>query len=120
MKPFEELSDEQKSWLLAKAAGWQYCPPFDWLDATGSNYLFSIKNRHEFDLYSPYLMDAAWRILNWWQWRKSEEGGGLPEKLFFAAFGDFEIWMSLPPELARRKWLDKILKMCIDAGLVNE
>lgn len=69
-------------------------------------------------LYDPANMALAWRVLNWREWVKSEEGGGLSEKTFFVGFGDFEAWMKMPPVEAQRRWLDKILSLAIKEGML--
>ncbi len=71
-----------------------------------------------FNLYDPANMALAWRVLNWWEWVKSEEGGGLSEKTFFVGFGDFEAWMKMLPAEALRRWLDKILSLAVKEGMI--
>lgn len=69
-------------------------------------------------LYDPANMALAWRVLNWWDWLKSEEGGGLSGKTFFVGFGDFETWMKMLPAEALRRWLDKILALAVEEGMI--
>lgn len=103
MKEVEEMNDSEKSVLLAKLIGYQ--------TNTEDSPIILTPN-----FYHTSNMELAWQVLNWWRQMKKE---GLPEKQFFAGFGYFEAWMDLPAEQAQIRWLDKILKMAIDAELVE-
>ena len=104
----QEMSDQEKSVLLAKAMGWTvrdivglpadiFAPPDIWVRA-GS-------------LYDPANMALAWRVLNWIGTQ------GLDDIMasWFQEFGCIHI----QPSLAQRLWLDKILELAIEAGLVE-
>lgn len=72
-----------------------------------------------FNLYDPANMALAWRVLNW---------AGMTQ-----FFEDFSKWANarmdltqivvngqdLPPDRAQKSWLDKILALAIEAGMVE-
>jgi hypothetical protein len=72
------------------------------------------------NLYHPTTMALAWRVLNW-AWEHFEPYGAWTN-IMFEAFYDAEIaplWPTLAPADAQRAWLDKILSLVIEAGLIE-
>jgi len=106
--PRNELSDNEKSWMLIRAAN------------------LSIRFDHEPIgppddlLYNERYMHEAWRVLNWateheQNLRVIENGKSKPLAwvIYMTEF------MLLPPADAQRLWLDTVLEMAIEAGLVE-
>lgn len=108
MKPVNEMTAREKTDIFVDLLGWKHEPPYDWLDKD-DNWLFSCER--DFDLYFKNNMDVAWLVLNWWQ--------GLDERILHY-FGDFQTWFSLSPKKAQSKWLDIILELAIQDGMVGE
>lgn len=65
------------------------------------------------NLYDPANMALAWRVLNWAG--ETQFGGNITSRAWNNFWIDMRI---LPPADAQRAWLDKILKLAIEAGLV--
>lgn len=109
-----EMSEQEKSIKLAKLCGWEISEVDEqmrvWIKAEDCPY--SIKN-----LYKEEVMFLAWRVLNWanenqcildyWQ-----ETTCFEHEMFVG-------WFELTPINAQKRWLDKILKIAIEAGLVE-
>jgi hypothetical protein len=130
MTDISKLSDQEKSVLLAKAMGcpaWITLPPGKW---TEYNQFF---NLYEVDSDgNPIHMPLAWRVLNW-----ATEGDGNPNKIDglqprdillcrfsewlvgFSGVG-FTIIVKESPASAQRLWLDCILELTIEAGIIDE
>ena len=140
-----ELSDEQKSVMLAKAMGWEPTPvpvpdvPLLVMFKTNSGeslYSTSVLcqmslddfwERHMPNLYHPQHMSLAWRVLNWAIW-PDDLSPRIDE--YRTVKGEIERWWFNPkpgslapcyvsPAAAQRMWLDKILELAIEAGLVT-
>lgn len=111
----DKLSDQEKSVMLAKAMGKspqnrQAVP--DWMIeipgiARNDKELESVV----FNLYDPENMALAWRVLNWVNYTPLS---GAWNVWFYD-----QLWMWVPPADAQRKWLDKVLELAIEAGLVE-
>lgn len=73
----------------------------------------------EFDinLYDPANMALAWRVLNWAQDQKFIMDDGC--EYFLNLWWVGEKTFSLPPAEAQRAWLDKILELAIEAGMIE-
>jgi len=109
----DNLSDEQKSVMLAKAMGWQVVEHNKRRCTIGH-----IGERigvidYPFNLYAPANFALAWKVLNW----ATEYGRKNNEEMVLW-------WMDVllcnyPPADAQRLWLDKILELAIEAGLVE-
>ena len=104
-----DLTDQQKSVLLAKAMGWH---PADKMTVQG-HYM----ERYH-DLYDPAKMHLAWRVMNW--------AMQLPAKPHQPSMNAwlFEWWYevnlpNLPPAHAQRLWLDKIFALAVEAGIIE-
>ena len=116
----DNLSDEQKSVMLAKAMGWQVVEHNKRRCTIGH-----IGERigvidYPFNLYAPANFALAWKVLNWateheQNLRVIENGKSKPLAwvIYMTEF------MLLPPADAQRLWLDKILELAIEAGLVE-
>ena len=97
----DELSDGQKTVMLAKLAG---MTP----DVMNSGVLCV-------DLYDPANMALAWRVLNW------AAAHGITTQInvvYQYKKGDWARMIDLPPADAQRAWLDYILRKAIEAGMV--
>lgn len=125
-----ELSDKQKSVILARLCGWtvdevtqetmerlygkrsDYMSRMVWRDILGVLYPFGLPN-----FYNTANMDTAWRVLNW-----ATSNDSIHDELID---WDWHRWTShqhiwtMPPTEAQRSWLDKILELAIEAGLVD-
>lgn len=81
------------------------------------------------NLYDPANMALAWRVLNWAATQtktvKAQKGGGDESwQESWATFIDDAIngnldMYSMPPAAAQRAWLDGILGLAIEAGMVD-
>ena len=123
----DKLSDQEKSVMLAKAMGWTalYWSNRDfwssWYHLVDENNR-KIKRRgihkntgdvfHSLmvDLYKPSNMALAWRVLNW------AHETGLCRRYADGVGKNIHFWDA--PADAQRAWLDKILTLAIEAGLV--
>ena len=114
----KELSDEQKSVMLAKLCGWninQQDSGKAWITCPDDAYATT-------NLYRPAFMFLAWRVLNWASSNKSphpEERDEMQHKM--QEWLTYHVgWLDiLSPASAQRLWLDKILELAIEAELVN-
>lgn len=124
----EQMTDEEKSVALARLMGLEIdeghrfeMPGDIW---GGSDYWGWITN-----FYLPIHMALAWRVLNWalrneiiyyglvdWLYATSDN---IPDGYKTAGSNWFSIFF-LPPAEAQRIWLDKILSLAIEAGLVED
>ena len=114
----DNLSDEQKSVMLAKAMGWEKDTYHRvWVDNTAEE----VHRTSSFNLYDPANMALAWRVLNWCheemysnQWLEfSNWWNG-----YYSTPDSLHFW-GLSPADAQRLWLDKILELAIEAGLAE-
>ena len=143
----QEMSDQEKSVLLAKAMGDvfdsdTYCPICGWTyrnDGTGCapgscSMRPAPKQRADEtpNLYDPANMALAWRVLNWAseQMPKETSPPGMVVHTWAGRLHSFwgeSHWVgksklfihSMPPADAQRLWLDKVLTLAIEAGLVE-
>ena len=109
-----------KSVLLAKAMGWEFTQDaiIPWQDGE-EHVLVDLP----LDLYAPENMALAWRVLNWADtilWYHSEPNVFKWSKGdVFQEWWDMKTIFGLPPAEAQAAWLDKILELAIEAGLVE-
>ena len=97
----EELNDEQKTAILAELAN---MTP----DVMNSGVLCV-------DLYDPQNMALAWRVLNHvWSYQHLFDN----QIVTWSYVIGYAIDGSLPPADAQRTWLDMILSLAIEAGMV--
>ena len=69
--------------------------------------------RKQLNLYDPANMALAWRVLNW---AILEQTAQLAHIATWLAIGGF---MSMPPEIAQRIWIDKVFELAIEAGMID-
>jgi len=115
----DNLSDQEKSVMLGKAMGWE-----TFKGAHTKRIFAKIDGvQHDCELYDPANMALAWRVLNWawnhgydmgdgiamWWYAKADQNSTVEDTLLIDA----------TPADAQRAWLDKILTLCIEAGLVE-
>ena len=128
----DKMTDQEKSVLLSQLCGWlkQYenegnawgFTPGGGLDDYYSHLctLLNYKPEHVTpNLYDPANMALAWRVLNW----ATEELPGKPgirQKLFAILWTEDgeDLLYGQEPATAQRRWLDKILTLAIEAGLI--
>jgi hypothetical protein len=123
MTDISEMTEQEKSVLLARAMGWDIgkhgCifPPNEDI----SNYIDTGDNE---SLYDPANMALAWRVLNWAlnYWFEIGEAEGLDIK-FDVRDEYIEIMNAVqehePPADAQCLWLDKILELTIEAEIID-
>lgn len=121
----ENMTDEQKSVMLAKLVGWEVSErhgveSVHYIDAVFvSTDKFTARLTGPDFLYADKWMALAWRVLNWAADRLPGETG--QRQSFFKMLngsGSALWWLS--PEQAQRLWLDKILSLAIEAGMVGK
>jgi hypothetical protein len=108
MTDLTKLNDAQKSVILARLCLWQVVNA-----KTKSGTWDSIIP----DLYNPANMALAWRVLNW---AMTEATGAVTHGM--AQMAHPVSWpglMMAPPDIAQRAWLDKVLELAIEAGMVT-
>jgi hypothetical protein len=134
MMNIDEMTDQEKSVLLARAVGWEFSrhecgePRWSWVDENGQQISGSIHDRvvQVSDdrsslvspmLYSPQRMALAWRVLNW---AVSDPGFGWEVDGWLWNDGLGYDLPNLEPADAQRQWLDKVLELAIEAGLIPD
>jgi hypothetical protein len=144
MSDISGLSDQEKSVMLARAMGWEFsrheCGEgrWSWGDENGYQIGGSLHDdvvKVADDsalsvapmLYSPARMALAWRVLNWISGADSDKEIDEGSLSNVHAWLRFHRWwterdnflVQESPADAQRAWLDKILSLCIEAGLVE-
>jgi len=143
----DEMSEQEKSVVLAKLCGWLYTEmrqtapektereyiiwngpetkePWGILNLSDRVWLDMTKN-----MYNPANMALAWKVLNWASSKSDIEidNYSFPytldqatEIIFEGEYdgNDIPLW-KMPPAEAQRLWLDKILELAIEAGMVT-
>lgn len=125
-----EMSDQEKSVMLARLCGWkhEHLPPKIG-DTLGLNivtdkngdllhkgwFSFPLAYPTIPSLYDPENMPLAWRVLNW-----ALDHLTAPSHFFQLRqmVGDMDLFV-LPRDAAQRAWLDKILELATEAGMVK-
>ena len=128
------MDDQEKSVLLVKAMKWTLSNVIK--DASGKLFLLIQPKGDDWEwvvdidaplnLYDPANMALAWRVLNWASELDTEiDDYSYPyviseaaDCLFERELEDVKMWC-LPPADAQRLWLDKILELAIEAGIVE-
>ena len=116
-----KLSTEQKDIMLANLLGltWDYSQNLSsasniWIHDAAAGISIS-------SFYDPSCMQYAWRVLNW---ANERELSDIP-----ATWGDYILdntcpealeLFSMPPAEAQAAWLDKILELATEAGMVDD
>ena len=131
-----EMSDRKKSVMLARLCGWQYRTDgvtYSWyssddvLDENGFAYHeWQRTGTWEFsviplNLYDPANMALAWRVLNWAMGQNfwMDSVGGYFSDGVWQIIGNEETSL-LPPADAQRAWLDMVLTLATEAGMVTK
>ena len=113
----DNLTDQEKSVLLAKAMG----NPIGFRQPPG------VREFHPVNLYYPVNMVFAWLCLNWASEQDLEIDSysypyvvaqGVAELFDTDVEIRDQIWAQSPAD-AQRLWLDRILELAIEAGLVE-
>lgn len=131
-----DLTDQQKSVLLAKAMGWRVKlaqsgePRWALEDEQRRQLGGSIYDEPSVykdvdltysklcpDLYDPANMALAWRVLNWAYDHPQIEDQGRHDH-FIKWWREANLNTKLPAD-AQRLWLDKILELATNAGIVS-
>ncbi len=126
MNEIDDLKDHENSVLLAKAMGWQIRNS-DRIEGLQFVYDADEVQVHvtrdarflpndPFNLYAPAHMALAWRVLNW---ATIVLDFGLENNIQEWFEGEVDILLTTPAANAQRLWLDKILELAIEAGLVE-
>jgi hypothetical protein len=120
-----ELTDQEKSVVLARLMGWECTPfgqiilpvpeEFDWFDIS-----IQAPNIANDTLYDQQNMALAWRVLNWASTDQVNSTLLWDQYQQFEEFWEDSGMWHLPPADAQRRWLDKILEIAIEAGLVDD
>ena len=125
MNEIDDLKDHENSVLLAKAIGWKIVNS-DRIE--GLQFVYDIDEvqvhvtrdarflpNDPFNLYAPAHMALAWRVLNW-----AEDLDMSTPSLNWKLFEyPLRTLACESPGDAQRLWLDKILALAIEAGLVE-
>ena len=106
----DKMPDQEKSVMLAKAMGWEYNDHWKVLTVDNSDFWY-----REFNLYAPENMALAWRV-HGWAMDNEVQKIALPYRGW---------WIQERPWLwlidgAQREYLDQILALCIEAGIIEE
>ena len=132
----DKLTDQEKSVMLARAMGWEFSRQdcgegrWSWVDENGEQISGSLHDdvvKVSDDpsslvapmLYSPARMALAWRVLNWALFTAPDWDTG---HIIFDGLYDKPLrWVATKlPADAQRAWLDKILSLAIEAGLIPD
>ena len=131
------MNDQEKSILLAKAMEWDVGLMDETIFPTGEDISVFIDTGDGESLYDPANMALAWRVLNWAQQQECFDAGRHDLTGFTFNLTLIDSWIGrmigqknmgrldspslfdLPPADAQRLWLDKILFLVIEAGLVE-
>lgn len=130
----DKMSDEQKSVMLAKLCGWSFFEHMQYyyyllVDAYDNElaYLPDYYNEFENDgngrpnLYDPANMSLAWKCIEWVT--APPKTLKMSEAALNTKFGYWwqgnAMWAETAAD-AQRAWLDKILSLAVEAGMVEE
>jgi len=128
----ETMTDHEKSVVLARLCGW-FAPAGGgflsglWKLDTGGNHVldgfFSKSGEFlpdDFDLYAPVNMALAWRCIEWVT--SPPKTLQMSEAALNTKFGYWwqgnAMWAETAAD-AQRAWLDKIMTLAIEAGMVE-
>ncbi len=108
-----EAGQREASVMLARLMpDWEIRPQDDgkiWVVCPGEPYATT-------NLYQPVFMFLAWRVLNWAMGDRQIQG--IADFGLSSEIGPW-LWI-MPPAEAQRAWLDKILTLAIEAGMIAE
>lgn len=128
------LTDQQKSVLLAKVMGWRVSEKIkdqygNWFvivqEKDADDWLWLKDARYPFSLYREASMALAWRVLNW-AWKQHDrmvvtvDEPDVPLKWWTWWLMNV-LWKAgeMEPAEAIRHILDSILSLAIEAGLIE-
>ena len=127
----DKMTDQAKSVMLARIMpGWEFSRQecgegrWSWVDENGEQISGSLHDdvvQMSDDpwwlvapmLYSPPRMALAWRVLNW-----ANEADEITSQIWYW-WHDRSLYRHSDAD-AQRAWLDKILELAIEAGLIQE
>ena len=134
----DKLTDQAKSVLLIHAMGYVYTRHYDndgyfggftdiYLGDEIFSTVWSLKPSDDweakFNLYDLEHFLESWKVLNWaetngpfCQWPSGKTRS--PHNIFSSWWREQDIWGD-DAEVAMRLWLDKILELLIESGLVR-
>ena len=108
----DELSDQEKTVMLARLCRWAIKNDGGRTWVTCQDEAYSTTN-----LYQPIFMMLAWRVLNHvWSYQHLSEN----QIVTWSYAIGYAIDGSIPPADAQRTWLDMILSLAIEAGMVAD
>ena len=124
----DKMTPEEKSVVLARLCGWlktdeyfhSYHPPngkgmsVNYTKGYAPEFIF-VTDKHYYDLYNVRNFALAWQVLNWAM--KSFDNSTIAT---LDEWFSFIRVMEMPPAEAQAAWLDKILELAIEAGMVND
>lgn len=128
----DEMSDQEKSAVLAQIANIKglFVRHVPAKYSTSSDRSYDIDDHPAYDivsyrterghvlidvdLYDPDNMSLAWRVLNW-----AAETWADGNWINWAMYEPYFL-LDKPPDVAQRAWLDKILELAIEAGMVDD
>ena len=111
----DDLSDQEKTVMLARLCGWGASTA---LGGTSyeSIFIYTQDNERCVNLYDPANMALAWRVLNHvWSYQHLSDN----QIVTWSYVIGYAIDGSTPPADAQRTWLDMILSLAIEAGMVE-
>lgn len=112
----DELSDQEKTVMLARLCGWIIKEDGSKTWVTCQDEAYSTTN-----LYQPIFMLLAWRVLNWAgaNFNKARPGDWRGA-MYGSRHSTISELVGLSPADAQRAWLDRILSLAIEAGMVED
>lgn len=127
-----ELNEQEKSAMLAKVCKWKisYIGNHNekLLVSTGAG-VAGFDDYQDGNLYDPANMALAWRVLNFVYYcgidsllytvDENEARGDFAQAWLDYWDGDLPHIYELSPQAAQTAWLDKILELAIEAGMVE-
>ena len=116
MMDISKMSDERKSVLLARAMGWEVFVTHDVTVFIPPEGLSAEEHDRGIigyvDFYDPTNMALAWRAIGVMVDKHTE--------IWDAFFDWWDLEIDPGHESAQRLWLDKILELAIEAGIIEE
>ena len=127
------MTEQEKSVMLARLCGWQVeTKPSSFAPDSTVAFVYNSNgepimrdtltgNESMLDLYRPGYMTLAWKCIEWVTTPpKTLEMAGAALNARFAYWWDANhLWAETAAD-AQRLWLDKILSLAIEAGLVEK
>jgi hypothetical protein len=112
----DEMTDQEKSVMLLCLTGHKYVkgPKGGWFNS--ENELVNIEFVRDTNIYHPGFLDLAWRTR---QWCLSHIIIGPPLDSWLWVEGIGYDLPNLDAAAAQRAWLDKILELAVEAGIIE-